>query len=201
MSPSLPQTPPPHPRIAITRKVHIQGLMQAVYSVIVTSLSLSLRRLPTCSLSGLTRSMPYQQKAIDQPGSPFLEPLTKQHLQLSPPPTQPQPAGHAIRNTLRPPSLSHATPPTALTHLAIPPPIPLINVITLVNLLVVIPSTPDRQRFRDRRRGGQKLDVAVTLVRLALPLDFADAVAALAANVFGDFDEAKDVFLFFALTC
>lgn len=30
---------------------------------------------------------------------------------------------------------------------------------------------------------------------MALPLDFADAIAALTAEVLGDFDEAQDVFL------
>ena len=63
-------------------------------------------------------------------------------------------------------------------------------VLFLVNALLV--SAPRRRGGRDRRR-WQHFRQALEL--FALPLDFADAFAALAADVLGQFDEAEDVFL------
>lgn len=72
---------------------------------------------------------------------------------------------------------------------------PIVVVLPLRNPLIVpSPHFSDRRR-RDHRRSweGFRRRLAVQLV--ALPLDFADALAALAPDVFGDFDEAEDVFL------
>jgi hypothetical protein len=63
-------------------------------------------------------------------------------------------------------------------------------VLFLVDALFI--NTPRRRRSRDRRRRQQ---FWLPLKLFALPLDFADAFAALAADVFGQLDEAEDVFL------
>ena len=63
-------------------------------------------------------------------------------------------------------------------------------VLFLVDALLV--RAPRRRGGRDRRR-WQHFRQALEL--FALPLDFADAFAALAADVLGQFDEAEDVFL------
>lgn len=66
-------------------------------------------------------------------------------------------------------------------------PIPLavdvVIVLFLVNALLV--HAPRRRRSRDRRR---RQHLWQTLEFFALPLDFADAFAALAADVLGQFD-------------
>lgn len=67
-------------------------------------------------------------------------------------------------------------------------------VLFLVNaLLVHAPRRRRRRGSRDRRR-RQHFRQALEL--LALPLDLANAFAALAADVLGQLDEAEDVFLF-----
>lgn len=75
-------------------------------------------------------------------------------------------------------------------------PIPLamnvVIVLFLVNALLVHAPGRRRRGSRDRRR-RQHFRQALEL--FALPLDFADALAALAADVLGQFDEAEDVFL------
>ena len=66
-------------------------------------------------------------------------------------------------------------------------------VLFLVNALLVHAPRRRRRGSRDRRR-RQHFRQALEL--LALPLDFANAFAALAADVLGQLDEAEDVFLF-----
>ena len=69
-------------------------------------------------------------------------------------------------------------------------------VLFLVNALLVHAPRRRRRGSRDWRR---RQHFRQTLKLLALPLDFADAFAALAADVLGQFDQAEDVFLFWGL--
>jgi hypothetical protein len=69
-------------------------------------------------------------------------------------------------------------------------------VLFLVNALLVHAPRRRRRGSRDWRR-RQHFRQALEL--FALPLDFADAFAALAADVLGQFDEAEDVFLWWRL--
>jgi len=69
-------------------------------------------------------------------------------------------------------------------------------VLLLVNALLVHAPRRRRRGSRDRRR---RQHFRQPLELLALPLDFADAFAALAADVLGQLDEAEDVFLLWGL--
>lgn len=89
-------------------------------------------------------------------------------------------------NTKRTPISNQSTP--------IPLAVNVVIVLFLVNALLVHASR--RRGSRDRRR---RKHFWQTLKLLALPLDFADAFAALAADVLGQFDQAEDVFLFWGL--
>jgi hypothetical protein len=70
----------------------------------------------------------------------------------------------------------------------------------VIILLLIDPlfiHTPRRRRQRSGSRNRRRRQhFRQTLEFLALPLDFANAFAALAADVFGQLDEAEDVFLF-----
>jgi hypothetical protein len=69
----------------------------------------------------------------------------------------------------------------------------IVIVLLLVNPLFIHTSCGrSGRRSRNRRR---RQHLRQTLEFLALPLDFADTFAAFAADVFGQLDEAEDVFL------
>jgi ABC-type uncharacterized transport system permease subunit len=74
-------------------------------------------------------------------------------------------------------------------------PIPLaVNVVIVLFLVNALLVHASRRRGSRDRRWRKHFWQALEL--LALPLDFANAFAALAADILGQFDQAEDVFLF-----
>lgn len=73
---------------------------------------------------------------------------------------------------------------------SIPPSLGIVVVLFLINALFV--SAPRRCGSRDR---GRRQHLWHTFKLLALPLDLANALAALAADVFGQLDQTQDIFL------
>lgn len=82
------------------------------------------------------------------------------------------------------------------TILPIPtPPMPIVIILPLNNPLIIPTPRLSYRRWRDHGRRWQSFLRGLTLHFVTLPLDFADAFAALAPDVFGCFHEAEDVFL------
>ena len=76
-----------------------------------------------------------------------------------------------------------------------PPPIPIINILPLINSLLIRPPTPPHRRRRNHRRRRRRKHLRHPLQLFPFPLDFADPLAALATDIFGQLDEAEDVLL------
>jgi hypothetical protein len=89
-------------------------------------------------------------------------------------------------------SLTYTHTHAACSSTPVPLAVNVVIVLFLINALFVNAPRRRRSRSRDRRRRQQFWQ---PLELFALPLDFADAFAALAADVFCQFYEAEDVFL------
>ena len=104
-------------------------------------------------------------------------------------PLPPSQAPHPFPSTTILPPLTVPPTPTATT-----PPLTVVIIIPLINLLIVpSPRRRRKRRWRDlrcRRRKHLRPPIGRALV-----LEFADAVAALAADIFGCGDEGEDVLL------